>query len=121
LIAGAIGATIGNPMDLCLVRMQADATLPLEKRRNYKHVFDAMIRIVREEGLLSLWIGTSPTVARAMAMNFAMLVSYDESKERIEKLLSKDKTTTVWILSSCISGACAATFSLPFDNVKTKL
>ena len=69
LIAGFLGSLIGNPADLALIRFQSDATLPPEQRRNYKHVFDAMRRIVKEEGLLSLWRGSGPTVLRAMAMN----------------------------------------------------
>jgi hypothetical protein len=34
---------VGSPADLTLIRMQADATLPLENRRNYKGVGDAMV------------------------------------------------------------------------------
>jgi len=42
LIAGSFGSFIGNPADLCLVRMQADSTLPVEQRRNYTGVFNAL-------------------------------------------------------------------------------
>ncbi len=101
--------------------MQSDATLPLEQRRNYKNVFDAFGRIVREEGFLSLWKGCTPTVVRAMALNLGMLVSYDVSKEKLEVMLGKDKANMTWVLSSVISGGIAATMSLPFDNVKTKM
>lgn len=74
---------IGNPADLALVRFQSDATLPPDQRRNYKHVFDALGRIIKEEGVISLWRGSTPTVLRAMAMNLGMLGPYDEVKERI--------------------------------------
>ncbi len=30
-------------------------SMPVEERRGYKNVFDAMIRVVREEGVLTLW------------------------------------------------------------------
>lgn len=100
--------------------MQSDATLPAEKRRNYKHFFDALSRITREEGVLSCWKGATPTVVRAMSLNLGMLVSYDESKERLSKYLGKSPNL-VWFLSSFISGTIAAAMSLPFDNVKTKL
>lgn len=43
LTAGGLGALVGSPADLTLIRMQADATLPLENRRNYKGVGDAMV------------------------------------------------------------------------------
>ena len=120
MLAGGIGATFGTPADLVLIRMQSDATLPPERRRNYKNFFDALRRIVSDEGVLSCWKGALPTVVRAMSLNLGMLVSYDESKERLTKHLSHSPNT-VWFLSSFISGGIAAAMSLPFDNVKTKL
>ena len=47
--AGAIGAAVGNPADLAMVRMQADGRLPKELRRNYRGGGDALSRVVREE------------------------------------------------------------------------
>jgi solute carrier family 25 (mitochondrial oxoglutarate transporter), member 11 len=60
--------------------MQADNQLPPAERRNYKHVFDAFARISKEEGFLGLWRGGVPTIVRAVALNLAMLASYDEAK-----------------------------------------
>ena len=81
LSAGAIGASVGTPADLALVRMQADATLPEAHRRHYKNAFHALARITKEEGVLALWKGAGPTVVRAMALNMGMLASYDQSIE----------------------------------------
>ncbi len=64
MASGAMGSIIGNPFDLSLVRMQTDATRPPDQRRNYKNVFDAITRVVREEGVLRLWRGSAPTVVR---------------------------------------------------------
>ena len=64
MASGAMGSIIGNPFDLSLVRMQTDATRPPDQRRNYKNVFDAISRVVREEGVLRLWRGSAPTVVR---------------------------------------------------------
>jgi solute carrier family 25 oxoglutarate transporter 11 len=90
IIAGGIGSFIGTPCDLALVRMQADSTLPFAERRNYKHVFDAFARIIKEEGVTSCWNGATPTIARAISLNVAQLVTYDEAKERLNKILGKD-------------------------------
>ena len=81
--AGAIAAFMGNPCDLALVRFQADSTLPAAERRNYKNVFDAFGRIIKDEGVTSLWRGALPTMTRAIAFNCAMLVSYDTVKDRL--------------------------------------
>ncbi|KAB1213283.1 Mitochondrial dicarboxylate/tricarboxylate transporter DTC [Morella rubra] len=69
LTAGAIGASVGSPADLALIRMQADATLPEAQRRHYKNAFHALSRIVSDEGDLALWKGADPTVVRAIALN----------------------------------------------------
>ena len=119
LAAGAIGSTIGNPCDLSLVRFQADSTLPADQRRNYKNVFDALARIVREEGFLSLWKGVGPTIGRAVSLNIAMMVTYDEMKERLDKVWGDCFKST--FVSTFVSGFFTATCSLPFDNVKTKI
>ena len=88
LLAGGIGSIFGTPADLVLIRMQSDATLPADQRRNYKNVFDAFTRIVREEGLLSCWKGCTPTVVRAMSLNLGMLATYEEAKERLAHMMS---------------------------------
>jgi solute carrier family 25 oxoglutarate transporter 11 len=67
---------IGNPADLSLVRFQADDTLPLNERRNYKHVFDAMGRIIKEEGFFSLWKGAASNCLRAMSINLGKRDNY---------------------------------------------
>lgn len=90
MFAGGFGSFIATPCDLALVRMQADSTLPVEERRNYKHVFDAFGRIVKEEGITSCWKGAGPTIIRAIAMNVAMLVTYDECREKLAATLGKD-------------------------------
>lgn len=42
---------------------------------------DAFARIVKDEGVMGLWRGATPTVIRAMVLNLAMLATYDEAKE----------------------------------------
>ena len=46
-------------------------------------MFDALRRIVGEEGVFGLWKGCSPTVVRAMLLNLGMLSTFDEVKERL--------------------------------------
>ncbi|KAL6005962.1 hypothetical protein ACLOJK_040007 [Asimina triloba] len=120
LTAGAIGACVGSPADLALIRMQADATLPAAQRRNYTNAFQALYRIVADEGVLALWKGAGPTVVIAMALNMGMLASYDQSVELFRDNLGLSETSTV-VGASAVSGFFAAACSLPFDYVKTQI
>lgn len=95
LTAGAIGACVGSPADLALIRMQADNTLPLAQRRNYTNAFHALTRISADEGVLALWKGCGPTVVRAMALNMGMLASYDQSAEYMRDNLGFGEMSTV--------------------------
>jgi len=119
LFSGAVGSVVGNPADLALIRMQSDNNLPLKDRRNYKNVFDAIIRIVREEGILTLWRGSMPTVVRAMVMNFSLLVPFEFVKKILLPYFPDNKTRSIF--ASLIAGGCASFLALPFDNIKTKL
>ena len=121
LFAGIMGSLVGNPSDLALVRFQSDATLPVEQRRNYRHVFDAFYRIVKEEGVLTLWRGIVPTILRAVSINVSMLTTYDEIKEFYNKRTEYKDSLSIRLKSSATAGIVLSIVSLPFDNAKTKL
>jgi solute carrier family 25 (mitochondrial oxoglutarate transporter), member 11 len=122
LFTGAVGSVIANPTDMALIRFQSDNSLPPAERRNYKNVFDALGRIYSEEGLAGLWRGSVPTIARAMSVNCSHLVGYNESKEQLMKFTGEKKETmSIRLTASAISGIAVSLFSLPFDNVKTKV
>lgn len=57
MTAGAVGAFFGTPAEVSLIRMTSDGRLPPAERRNYSSVFNALMRITREEGVLTLWVG----------------------------------------------------------------
>lgn len=117
--AGGIAAVIGNPADLSLVRMQADNMLPVEQRRGYKHVFDALFRISSEEGVAGLFKGSVPTATRAMALNLGMLGGNTTAKGLLSDAGVTGPAQTFG--ASAIAGFFAAFFSLPFDFVKTQV
>ena len=77
MFTGLVGSWLGNPADVVLVRFQVDSLAPVEKRRNYKGLGNALYRIINEEGLFTLWRGSGPTIIRAIAMNVGMLTTYD--------------------------------------------
>ncbi|PSR99829.1 Mitochondrial uncoupling protein [Actinidia chinensis var. chinensis] len=121
LVAGGIGAAVGNPADVAMVRMQADGRLPVSERRNYKSAFDAITRMSKQEGITSLWRGSSLTVNRAMIVTASQLASYDQVKEAIlEKGLMKDGLGT-HVTASFAAGFVASVASNPVDVIKTRV
>lgn len=121
LISGGIGAVVGNPADLSMVRMQADGRLPPSQRRNYKSVVDAISCMVKQEGVTSLWRGSSLTVYRAMLVTASQLASYDQFKEMIlENGVMRDGLGT-HVTASFGAGFVAAVASNPVDVIKTRV
>lgn len=118
--AGGLAAMIGNPADLALIRMQSDGLKPLAQRKNYKSVVDALTSISRSEGVAALWAGATPTVVRAMALNFGQLAFYSQAKNELTQRTNMG-TTSRNLTASAIAGFFASFFSLPFDFVKTRL
>ncbi|AED91400.1 Mitochondrial uncoupling protein 6 [Arabidopsis thaliana] len=122
LIAGAVGSVVGNPADVAMVRMQADGSLPLNRRRNYKSVVDAIDRIARQEGVSSLWRGSWLTVNRAMIVTASQLATYDHVKEI---LVAGGRGTPggigTHVAASFAAGIVAAVASNPIDVVKTRM
>ncbi|KAL6523650.1 Mitochondrial uncoupling protein 5 [Orobanche gracilis] len=121
LIAGGVGASVGNPADVAMVRMQADGRLPPAQRRNYKSVVDAISQMSRSEGVVSLWRGSSLTVNRAMLVTASQLASYDQFKEMIlGKGVMRDGLGT-HVTASFAAGFVASVASNPVDVIKTRV
>lgn len=121
LAAGATGAFFGTPAEVSLVRMTADGRLPADQRRNYKNVFNALARIVKEEGILALWTGCGPTIGRAMLVNMCQLASYSQAKQRLIATGHFQEGIPLHFCASMISGLITTAASMPVDIAKTRL
>jgi solute carrier family 25 oxoglutarate transporter 11 len=121
MTAGVVGAFVGTPAEVSLIRMTADGRLPPAERRNYKNVFDSLFRIVKEEGVLTLWRGAVPTMGRAMVVNAAQLASYSQAKQfLLDTGYFKDNVFCHFV-SSMISGLITTAASMPVDIAKTRI
>jgi solute carrier family 25 uncoupling protein 8/9 len=73
MLSGALAAGISNPTDLVKTQMQKGGGAlggPVA----------VMARVVRAEGVRGLWVGTTPSMARAAALTAAQCATYDELK-----------------------------------------
>lgn len=115
MTAGAVGAFFGTPAEVSLIRMTSDGRLPPAERRGYKNVFDALIRITREEGLFTLWRGCIPTIGRAMVVNAAQLASYSQAKQLLLSTSYFTDNINCHFWASMISGLITTAASMPVD------
>ncbi|KAH8404612.1 hypothetical protein KR215_004940 [Drosophila sulfurigaster] len=121
-IAGAVGAFIGTPAEVALVRMTSDGRLPVAERRNYSNVFNALVRMTREEGLTALWRGCVPTMGRAMVVNMTQLASYSQFKTYFRTgPLKMDEGIKLHFCASMLSGLLTTIASMPLDIAKTRI
>lgn len=121
MTAGATGAFVGTPAEVALIRMTSDGFLPKDQRRNYKNVVDALMRILREEGVTALWRGALPTMGRAMVVNAAQLASYSQAKQSILQTGYVRDGIFCHFLASMFSGLVTTAASMPVDIAKTRI
>lgn len=121
MVAGIVGSFVGTPAEVSLIRMTADGRLPAAERRNYTHVGNAIVRITREEGILTLWRGAVPTMARAMVVNAAQLASYSQAKQYLLSTGYFSENISLHFWASMFSGFVTTCASMPVDIAKTRL
>ncbi|XP_073989044.1 mitochondrial 2-oxoglutarate/malate carrier protein-like isoform X2 [Rhodnius prolixus] len=121
MAAGVVGAFVGTPAEVALVRMTSDGRLPVDQRRNYSSVFNALFRIVKEESVVTLWRGAIPTMGRAMVVNAAQLASYSQAKEILTNSGYYQEGIFLHFSASMISGFVTTVASMPVDIAKTRI
>lgn len=120
-ISGFLGGFAGNPGDILNVRMQNDAALPPEQRRNYKNAIDGVIRMAREEGVGSLWKGVWPNSSRAVLMTVGQLATYDGFKRTLLQYTPLKDGLSTHFTASFLAGFVATTICSPVDVIKTRV
>lgn len=121
MAAGVVGAFVGTPAEVALIRMTADGRLPPAERRNYTSVVNALARITKEEGVVTLWRGAIPTMGRAMVVNAAQLASYSQAKQGLVSTGFFHEGIFLHFCASMISGLVTTAASMPVDIAKTRI
>ncbi|XP_072038142.1 mitochondrial substrate carrier family protein ucpB-like [Amphiura filiformis] len=119
--SGAIGSSVAVPADLIRVRLQAQGRFLPGHSHQYEGFMHAFIDIIKKEGLIGLYRGTTPTVQRAMVVTATQVTTYDHTKHTILNHGWMDEGPKLHILSSMIAGFMTALTSSPVDVVKTRV
>lgn len=121
--AGGIASAISTPVEVAMVRMYSDGMAAPGQKRGYRNIGDALIRIAREEGVLGLWSGASPTIARSMLANCVQLGTYDQAKEFYSGFGFRwlEEGVGLHVAASTTSGFMYSLATLPIDSAKTRL
>ncbi|CAM9915949.1 unnamed protein product [Ascophyllum nodosum] len=117
-VSGGIASFFSCPIEVCLVRMQADGKLPKDQQRGYRGVFHALYKIAKDEGVLAYWRGGGTTVTRAMVVSVSQIATYDQAKASLAPHL---KGFLRHLVAGVISALTFTTASMPFDTVKTRM
>jgi len=121
MVSGFFGGVVGNPADMVNVRMQNDMKIPVEQRRNYKHVFDGLRRVAVEEGIATWMKGVSMTSSRAVLMTASQVACYDQAKQMLLQTGFFRDNMITHFTASFIAGTIATAVTQPTDVMKTRM
>ena len=121
-VTGGMAAYISCPMEVTVVRMSNDSTLPPNERRNYKGVSDAVSRIIREEGITAFWRGSTPFVTRAMLVGVFQVATLDQFKETYAHYLHQRKNSIPNVFCAAMtSGLIYSLATMPLEATKNRM
>lgn len=118
-VAGGCAAIISCPIEVCLVRMSNDASLPVDQRRGYTSVVDAIARIAKEDGLSAFYRGVQPFAMRAMLVGGTQVATYDQFKQTYGSLGLSGLANQ--FASSMSAGLIYSIVTMPFETAKNKM
>ena len=122
MAGGGIAAYLSCPMEVCVVRMSNDASLPEAEKRNYRGVGDAFSRIVKEEGATAFWRGSSPFVQRAMMVGAFQVATYDEFKGMYASQLDQKVGSVPNVFCAAMTSGLIYSFAtMPLEAAKNRM
>lgn len=121
-VTGGMAAYISCPMEVAVVRLSNDSTLPLEERRNYKGVVDTATRIAKEEGVAAFWRGSTPFVQRAMMVGVFQVATLDQFKLMYANFLHQKKDSIPNVFCAAMtSGLLYSIATMPLEASKNRM
>ncbi|KAF8313201.1 mitochondrial carrier [Clavulina sp. PMI_390] len=134
VIAGTIGSAIANPTDLVKIRMQAYHPNG-SPYRSMRHAFSVVYQGITPNatstslssppkatpGILNLYRGVFPTVARGWTVAAFQMPAYDHMKQYLKKHEVFKEGLEVHLASSLFAGLVVSMASNPVDVIKVRI
>ncbi|KAG7358614.1 mitochondrial carrier protein [Nitzschia inconspicua] len=121
-ITGGIAAYLSCPMEVCVVRMSNDKSLPLDQRRNYNSLYDTFTRTLREEGIGAFWRGSNPFVTRAMLVGVFQVATLDQFKDFYSQALDQTRNSISNVFCAAMtSGLIYSLATMPLEAAKNRM
>ncbi|KAK9503901.1 hypothetical protein O3M35_010364 [Rhynocoris fuscipes] len=111
---------------LCTCPTEGNAQEYWYKRpSHFNGTVDALVKISRTEGILSLWSGLSPTLVLALPATVVYFVTYEQLRTRLvdwsQKAAGADQPLWAPLIAGCTARLWAATLVSPLELVRTKM
>jgi len=121
-VTGGIAAYISCPMEVAVVRMSNDSSLPPSERRNYKGVTDTAVRIAKEEGISAFWRGSTPFVQRAAMVGVFQVATLDQFKDMYARQFHQKKNSIPNVFCAAMtSGLLYSIATMPLESSKNRM
>lgn len=118
-LAGTCGTLVSFPFDVVRTRLVAQGT-----PKRYSGLVDAFNKMLRQEGMLSLWRGLVPTIGMTAPYTGLIFFFYNVFHSVASKLFGEESRVP-WLSISAVSGvaagASAKTSVYPLDVLKKRL
>ncbi len=116
-VSGGIAAVVSCPMEVTVVRMSNDASLPAAERRGYTSLGNAFRRIVSEEGAATFFRGATPYINRCMMVGACQVATYDQFKSMLAGAFAwaRESPTKKAAVAALMSGYVYSVCTMPFE------
>ncbi|KAL1132208.1 hypothetical protein AAG570_010165 [Ranatra chinensis] len=97
-----------------------------QRPSHFNGTLDAFIKIGKNEGVLSLWSGLSPTLVLALPATVVYFVTYEQLRTRLKDWACRDcsnRPQPLWapLIAGCTARLWAATAVSPLELIRTKM
>lgn len=117
-LAGATAAVLTNPIWLLKTRILSTSKL---QSHSYKSVADGVAQIVKNEGILTFWKGTLPSLFHVFQASVQFTL-YDHAKDYLVRQLgSPDLSAGQYIFASVVSKTISMSLVYPTQTIRSRI